>query len=199
MTHYWYPLQLDIADAFNTAWQWPPIVRGQIDNIQVWTPGDQVLDPRWMQYFFEQTGLPIAFAVTFIRPEGNCEWIAHADAPVPIDPPRHSTWAINWSLAPDNRKQYWFDLPQHHDLTEKNDSMAADRAAFYSYPLEFDRICDSTALTMQPTLIRIDTPHWVGPGLDRRSISLRCIPDTPYDSWEWAVDWFTQRGLLIPR
>jgi len=193
---YWYYLDLDIEHAINPNYSWPQLT---LDEGEILTCEDDmysILNADWVKYANDRIGWPIEFVMHFIRNEGRVDLVAHSDAPVKSQN-RDSYWAINWSLAPDDREQVWFDYAVHDYLFSHEDSPST--VGFYPYIVDPDRICDRVNIQQRPTLIRIDRPHWVTNGGFRIGISLRFMPLVENESWEWAVEHFKQRGLLIPR
>lgn len=196
--HHWYHLNLDVQDAINPDWVWPELSPGQTEIISCINDLPGLFNEHWLNYVREQTGMNPEFAMIFVRGANCFESNAHTDAPIKnYSPERLSYWAINWSMAPDNRKIYWFDLPRNQEYV--SGEVTPSTVGYYNYPLKFNTICDQASVEMKATLVRVDTPHWVGAGDRRCGLSLRFLPDIQNESWEWAVDWFTKRGLLIPR
>jgi hypothetical protein len=196
--HHWYHLNLDVQDAINPDWQWPLLSSGQTEVISCINDLPSLFNEQWLNYARQQTGMNPEFAMIFVRGANCFESNAHTDAPIKnYSPARPSYWAINWSMAPDNRKIYWFDLPRNQEYVSGD--VTPSTVGYYNYPLKFGSICDQASVEMQATLVRVDTPHWVGAGNSRRGLSIRFLPDVQHESWEWAVDWFSQRGLLKAR
>lgn len=196
--HHWYHLDLDVTDAVNPLWQWPALKTGETEIISCINDLPSLFNEHWLNYAREQLGINPEFAMIFVRGENCFEANAHTDAPIKTyDPPRKSHWAINWSMAPDSRRIYWFDLPLNEDYVSED--VTPSTVGYYHYPLKFNRICDQVNVAMKATLVRVDVPHWVGSGNARSALSLRFLPDIEDESWEWAVEYFKQRGLLIPR
>ena len=196
--HHWYYLDLDVSKAINPQWQWPHLTVGETEIISCINDLPSLFDEQWLSYAREKIGITPEFAMIFVRGENCFEANAHTDAPIKTyTPPRKSYWAIYWSMAPDTREIYWFDLPTHENYVSED--ITPSTVGYYNYPLKFSKICDHANVTMRATLVRVDTPHWVGAGNARSALSIRFLPDIENESWEWAVDYFNQRGLLIPR
>jgi hypothetical protein len=198
----WARTNIDISNCFADPSWLDGLIQDSIDeglDYNVWTfrkkDEKQFFTKEWIEYLEDAVGLKFNCCMSIYRNSGYQHRKAHVD--ISGDTGLNDRiFALNWTYTKDDDAlMRWYKLV---DYDEQNMLLTPAGTPYLEWNTEVDGLEESgepCCIGDIPTLCRVDAPHDIEMGQNRRaSLSIRF--DRVIKTWDEALEHFASRGLL---
>lgn len=197
----WFRVNIDISNCFANKEYLDNLILASIDKgleLDMWSfkqsNNNKLFKDEWIKYLEDIVGLKYNSALVFYRKSNYQHRAAHIDISGDTQD-NDRIFALNWILSkPDLSKMRWY---KPVDFNNEDMLITPAGTPYLEWPIDqLEEYGDYCTIENIPTICRVDVPHDVEMGTERR-ISLSIRFDRHLTNWNNVIRHFESKNLII--